>query len=240
QWFKRQQRDENIEQGKDLLDRELRRLAHETLATVDQARLLKIAEQAHYRELDDFFAAIGYGAVSPSSVVGKLEIHDDAAITLPDVAPPAAAVSATGVRVKGVGDLLVRFANCCSPIPGDPITGYVTRGKGVTVHRANCPSVLSERDIERLIDVEWESVDQQTYPITIRIEALDRPGLLNEITNVVAEHKVNIVAASIGTHPDGTAAISATLKVTSLQQLSKVLARIERIRDITSVTREAR
>ena len=240
QWFKRQQRDENIDQGKDLLDRELRRLAHETLATVDQARLLKIAEQAHYRELDDFFAAIGYGAVSPSSIVGKLEIHDDAAITLPDVAPPAAAVSTTGVRVKGVGDLLVRFANCCSPIPGDPITGYVTRGKGVTVHRANCPSVLSERDIERLIDVEWESIDQQTYPITIRIEALDRPGLLNEITNVVAEHKVNIVAASIGTHPDGTAAISATLKVTSLQQLSKVLERIERIRDITSVSREAR
>jgi GTP pyrophosphokinase len=240
QWFKRQQRDENIEQGKDLLDRELRRLAHETLASISSDRLLEIAQQAHYREVDDFFAAIGYGAVSPASVVSKLEIHDDAAITLPEVAPPAAAVSTTGVRVEGVGDLLVRFANCCSPIPGDPITGYVTRGKGVTVHRANCPSVLSERDIERLIDVEWESIDQQTYPITVRIEALDRPGLLNEITNVVAEHKVNIVAASIGTRPDGTANITATLKVTSLQQLSKVLARIERIRDITSVTREAR
>jgi len=240
QWFKRQQRDENITQGKDLLDRELRRLAHETLALISSDRLLEIAQQAHYKELDDFFAAIGYGAVSPASVVSKLEVHDDAAIALPEVAPPAASVSTTGVRVKGVGDLLVRFANCCSPIPGDPITGYVTRGKGVTVHRANCPSVLSERDIERLIDVEWESVDQQTYPITVRIEALDRPGLLNEITNVVAEHKVNIVAASIGTRPDGTATISATLKVTSLQQLSKVLTRIERIRDITSVTREAR
>ena len=240
QWFKRQQRDENIAQGKELLDRELRRLAHETLASITSDRLLEIAQHAHYKEVDDFFAAIGYGAVSPASVVSKLEIHDDAAIALPEVAPPAASVSTSGVRVKGVGDLLVRFANCCSPIPGDPITGYVTRGKGVTVHRANCPSVLSERDIERLIDVEWESVDQQTYPITVRIEALDRPGLLNEITNVVAEHKVNIVAAAIGTQPDGTATISATLKVTSLQQLSKVLTRIERIRDITSVTREAR
>jgi GTP diphosphokinase / guanosine-3',5'-bis(diphosphate) 3'-diphosphatase len=240
QWFKRQQRDENISQGRELLDRELRRLAHETLSSIDQPRLEQIAGQYHFKEVDDFFAAIGYGAVSPASVVSKLEVHDDAAITLPEVAPPSAAPSATGVRVKGVGDLLVRFANCCSPIPGDPITGYVTRGKGVTVHRANCPSVLSERDIERLIDVEWESADQQTYPITIRIEALDRPGLLNEITNVVAEHKVNIVAASIGTQPDGTATISATLKVTSLQQLSRVLTRIERIRDITSVTREAR
>ncbi|HYN63107.1 MAG TPA: bifunctional (p)ppGpp synthetase/guanosine-3',5'-bis(diphosphate) 3'-pyrophosphohydrolase [Candidatus Limnocylindrales bacterium] len=240
QWFKRQQRDENISQGKDLLDRELRRVAHETLGSVSSEKLSEIASQAHYKELDDFFAAIGYGAITPGSVVSKLEIHDDAAITLPEVAPASVTPSTTGVRVKGVGDLLVRFANCCSPIPGDPITGYVTRGKGVTIHRANCPSVLSERDIERLIDVDWESVDQQTYPITVRIEALDRAGLLNEITNVVAEAKVNIVAASIGTHPDATATISATLKVTSLEQLSKVLTKIERIRDVTSVSREAR
>jgi guanosine-3',5'-bis(diphosphate) 3'-pyrophosphohydrolase len=240
QWFKRQQRDENISQGKDLLDRELRRVAHETLGSVSSDKLGEIASQSHYKELDDFFAAIGYGAISPGSVVSKLGIHDDAAITLPEVAPASVTPSTTGVRVKGVGDLLVRFANCCSPIPGDPITGYVTRGKGVTIHRANCPSVLSERDIERLIDVDWESVDQQTYPITVRIEALDRAGLLNEITNVVAEAKVNIVAASIGTHPDATATISATLKVTSLEQLSRVLTRIERIRDVTSVSREAR
>src|SRR5918999_1387074 len=238
-WFKRQQRDENIAQGKELLDRELRRLAHETLASIDGAKLVELAAQYRYHSPDDFYAAIGYGAVSPASVVSKLEIHDDVAITLPEVAPPAAP-STTGVRVKGVGDLLVRFAKCCSPIPGDDIAGYVTRGKGVTIHRASCPSVLSERDIERLIDVEWETASQQTYPITVRIDALDRPGLLNEITNVVAEHKVNIVAASIGTQPDGTATISATLKVTSLQQLSRVLTRIERIRDITSVTREAR
>jgi GTP pyrophosphokinase len=238
-WFKRQQREENIAQGKELLDRELRRLAHETLAGIDAAKLTEIAAQYRYRELEDFYAAIGYGAVSPASVVSKLEIHDDAAITLPEEAPPAAP-STSGVRVKGVGDLLVRFAKCCSPIPGDPITGYVTRGKGVTVHRSNCPSVLSERDIERLIDVEWEVANQQTYPITVRIVAIDRPGLLNEITNVVAEYKVNIVAASVSTHPDGTATITATFTVTSLQQLSKVLAKIERVRDVTSVTREAR
>jgi GTP diphosphokinase / guanosine-3',5'-bis(diphosphate) 3'-diphosphatase len=237
QWFKRQERDENISQGKELLDRELRRVAHETLASIDADKIGQIAGQLHYREMDDFLAAIGYGAVSPSSVVSKLEVHDDVAIALPEVAPPAEP-STSGVRVKGVGDLLVRFAKCCSPIPGDPIIGYVTRGKGVTVHRSTCPSVLSEKDIERLIDVEWEMAGQQTYPITVRIEAIDRAGLLNEITNVVAEHKVNIVAASIGVHADGMATITATLKVTSLQQLSKVLTRIEGIRDVTSVTRE--
>ena len=137
-----------------------------------------------------------------------------------------------------MGDLLVRFANCCSPIPGDEIAGYVTRGKGVTIHRATCPSILSEKDIERLIEVEWETVAQQTYPITVRIEGIDRPGLLNDITNVVAEAKVNIVAASVVTHPDGMATLTCTLKVTSLQQLSRVLARIEGVRDVTAVTRE--
>ncbi len=238
-WFKHQQRDENITQGKELLDRELRRMAHETLSSVDAVKLTEIAQHHRFKELDDFYAAIGYGAVSPASVVSKLEIHDDVEITLPEIAPPSTPAS-TGVRVNGVGDLLVRFAKCCSPIPGDEIAGYVTRGKGVTVHRANCPSVLSERDIERLIDVDWEIAGQQTYPITVRISALDRPGLLNEITNVVAEHRVNIVAASIGTHADGSAIITATLKVTSLQQLSRVLSRIERLRDVTSVTREVR
>jgi GTP diphosphokinase / guanosine-3',5'-bis(diphosphate) 3'-diphosphatase len=239
-WFKHQQRDENVAQGKEMLDRELRRLAHETLATIEAGKLIEIAQHAHYKELDDFYAAIGYGAVSAASVVGKLEIHDDAAITLPEVAPPTAAVTSSGIRVKGVGDLLVRFAKCCTPIPGDEITGYVTRGKGVTVHRSSCPSVLSEKDIERLIHVDWEAIDQQTYPITVRITALDRAGLLNEITTVVAEDRVNIVAASIGTHADGTAVITATLKVTSLQQLAKVLSRIERVRDVMSVAREAR
>jgi GTP diphosphokinase / guanosine-3',5'-bis(diphosphate) 3'-diphosphatase len=238
-WFKRQQRDENIAQGKELLDRELRRLAHETLSNIDAAKLAEIAAQYRFRELDDFYAAIGYGAVSPASVVGKLEIHDDVAITLPGVAPPAAP-STTAVKVKGVGDLLVRFAKCCSPIPGDDIAGYVTRGKGVTIHRATCPSVLSERDVERLIEVEWEIAGQQTYPITVRIEALDRQGLLNEITNVVAEQKVNIVAASVAVQPDNTATITVTLKVTSLQQLARILSRIERLRDVVRVQREVR
>jgi guanosine-3',5'-bis(diphosphate) 3'-pyrophosphohydrolase len=238
-WFKRQQRDENISQGKELLDRELRRLAHETLSSLPADKLAELAQQHRFRELDDFYAAIGYGAISPASVVSKLEIHDDAAITLPEQAPPAAP-STVGVKVKGVGDLLVRFAKCCSPIPGDEITGYVTRGKGVTVHRASCPSVLSERDIERLIDVEWEIAGEQTYPITVRILALDRPGLLNEVTNVVAEDRVNIVAASVAVHADNSATISATFKVNSLQQLSRVLSKIERLRDVTSVTREVR
>ena len=238
-WFKRQQRDENITQGKDLLDRELRRLAHETLAGIDSAKLTEIAAAVQ--------APRARRLLRRHRLWRDLAPHRSSASSRSTTTPRSrsrrwrrpAAPSTTGVKVKGVGDLLVRFAKCCSPIPGDDITGYVTRGKGVTVHRASCPSVLSERDIERLIDVEWELVGQQTYPITVRITALDRPGLLNEVTNVVAEYKVNIVAASVTTDPDGTATITATFKVTSLQQLAKVLTKIERLRDVTSVTREA-
>jgi GTP pyrophosphokinase len=142
------------------------------------------------------------------------------------------------VRVKGVGDLLVRFARCCHPIPGDPIQGFITRGKGVTVHLRTCPTVLNEREISRLIDVEWEAAPQQTYPIAIRVEAFDRTGLLNDITQVVAEAKVNIVAADVSVEPDHTAVVRATLQVASVSQLSRVLSRIEQLKDVHSVQRD--
>ena len=143
-----------------------------------------------------------------------------------------------GVRVKGVGDLLVRFAKCCHPIPGDPIVGFITRGKGVTVHLRSCPTVLTEREVPRLIEVEWEAAPTQTYPIAIRVEAYDRTGLLNDITQVVAENKVNIMAASVQTNTDHTALLRATLQVASVSQLARVMSRIEGLKDVISVQRD--
>jgi len=236
-WFKRQQRDENIAHGRESLDRELRRLARQTLASLDAKALSDIAAQLKYRDMDDFFAAIGYGAISPAAVIGRLDIHDDTETKLPPVTPTPVVSATAGVTVAGVPDLLVRFAQCCSPIPGDNISGFVTRGKGVTVHRANCHSILNERDTARLIEVEWEGSRAQTYPISVRIDSLDRPGILNEITNILSEQKVNIVAASAETLADGTASTTITLKVTSLQQLAKLLARIERLHDVIGVSR---
>jgi GTP pyrophosphokinase len=140
--------------------------------------------------------------------------------------------------VKGVGDLLVRFAKCCHPIPGDPIVGFITRGKGVTVHLQSCPTVLNEREISRLIDVEWESAPTETYPISIRVEAYDRTGLLSDITQVVAENKINIVAAHVGVTPDHTAVVTATIQVHSVSQLARVMGRIETLKDVISVQRD--
>ena len=168
----------------------------------------------------------------------RLGVSDDAELLLPAVAAPSSLVRTGGVRVKGVGDLLVRFVKCCSPIPGDGIVGFISRGKGVTVHLTTCPTVVNEREVARLIEVEWEAAPAQTYPIAIRVEAFDRTGLLSDITQVVAENKVNIVAAGVHVTSDRTAVVTATLQVASVAQLARVMGRIEQLKDVTSVQRE--
>jgi GTP pyrophosphokinase len=237
QWFKRQERDENIVHGREALDRELRRLARTSVERIGPERVAEMAALYKMAGPDDFYAAIGYGAISAQQVVIRLGVIDDTETALPQVAPPPLERPG-GVRVKGVGDLLIRFAKCCHPIPGDPIVGYITRGKGVTVHLRTCPTVVNERDVHRLIDVEWDAPAQQTYPIAIRIEAYDRTGLLSDITNVVAEHKVNILAANVSTNPDHTAIVHATLQVASVAQLARLLSRIERLKDVYTVQRD--
>jgi guanosine-3',5'-bis(diphosphate) 3'-pyrophosphohydrolase len=238
QWFKRKDRDENIVHGRDSLERELRRLARASIASIGADRIAEVSRQYNYDTVDDFYAAIGYGAIGPQQVVMRLGVVDDVQSTLPTVAPPQKLERTGGVRVKGVGDLLCRFAKCCHPIPGDPIVGFITRGKGVTVHLRSCPTIINEREISRLIDVEWESAPTETYPISIRVEAYDRTGLLSDITQVMAEAKVNIVAAHVGVTPDHTAVVTATIQVHSVSQLARVMSRIENLKDVVSVQRD--
>jgi guanosine-3',5'-bis(diphosphate) 3'-pyrophosphohydrolase len=236
-WFKRQERDENISHGRESLERELRRLARKSIQSVGLDRIVDVARSYNHDNLDDFYAAIGYGAVGAQQVVMRLGVVDDAELALPTVAP-AQPQRTGGVRVKGVGDLLIRFGKCCHPIPGDPIVGFITRGKGVTVHLQSCPTVMNEREVGRMIEVEWEAAATQTYPIAIRVEAYDRTGLLNDITQVVAEHKVNILAAAVKVLPDHIAVVTATLQVATVSQLAKVMGRIEGLKDVISVQRD--
>ena len=237
-WFKRKDRDENIVHGRESLERELRRLARRSLAAVGQDRLLDTAHSYNFDNLDDFFAAVGYGAIGATAVVMKLGVVDDTERVLPTEAPPSAARPTAGVKVKGAGSLEVRFAKCCQPIPGDPVVGFVTRGRGATIHLQSCANIVNEREIERLIPVEWEAAGARTYPISIRVDAYDRTGLLNDITQVVAGEKVNIVAAGVHTSPDHMATVTATIQVSSVAQLAHVMSRIEQVRDVTSVQRD--
>src|SRR5436190_11913580 len=194
-WFKRAQRDENITHGKELLDKELRRISQRELGDISDEDLRRVTEALNMHDVETLFASLGYGAITAASVVTRLGIVDDAQQVLPEIAPMVPPTTARGgVRVKGGGDLLVRFALCCNPVPGDPIVGYITRGRGVTVHRADCTNVRSSSDRERLVEVGWEQTATRTYPVAIRIQGWDRDGFLRDVAAVISENQVQLVA----------------------------------------------
>jgi guanosine-3',5'-bis(diphosphate) 3'-pyrophosphohydrolase len=232
QWFRRQQRHENIARGRELVERELKRLS------LGQAGLEEIAATFRYEKVDDFLAAVGYGDIHPHQVSMKLaaELQDEQGPTIPNVAPAPQPVR--GIRVLGVGDLLTRLARCCNPVPGDDIVGYITRGKGVTVHRADCACVAHEEDRERLISVDWGKTSEQVFPVTVRVECWDREGLVRDVASVVADEKISMSAVSAVVHKDQTATVWCTLEVSGLDKLSRVLTRIEGMRDVYEVVRE--
>jgi len=241
QWFKRSERDENITHGKELLDRELKRLAQRSLGDLSDEDLRRVTEALNMHDVDTLFASLGYGEVTAAQVVMRLGIVDDAQQQLPESAPPLPpTTSRGGVTVKGVDDLLVRFAVCCNPVPGDPIVGYITRGRGVTVHRADCANVKASSEKERHVEVEWERTAARTYPVAIRIEGWDRDGFLRDVAAVISENQVALVALSALANPDKSATVNATLQVTSVEQLSRVLAKLEGVRDVFSVHRDGR
>src|SRR5919198_4623683 len=240
-WFKKAQRDENITHGKDLLDKELKRISQRSLGDISDADLLRVTLELNLHDVDTLFASLGYGALTAAQVVTRLGITDDTSLAIPEVAPPLPPdTSRGGVNVRGVGDLLVRFGVCCNPVPGDKIVGYVTRGRSVTVHRTDCPNVRGTADKERFVEVDWERTQARTYPVAIRIEGWDRDGFLRDVAAVISENQVNLLALSAQANPDKTATVNATLQVTSVEQLSRVLAKLEGVRDVFSVHRDGR
>lgn len=232
QWFRRQEREENISQGRDILEKELRRIGVE--AKLDE--ILKHFPQ--YQKTDDFLAAVGYGAVSPQQISSRLvETAERQVLTT----PPKSSAQAIppSLRVLGVGDLYTRLASCCNPVYGDAIVGYVTRGRGITVHRADCYNAVHVDESERLIEVSWGEEQRQYYPVQARLEAWDRVGLLRDITTCVADEKVNMLSVLTNVHDDRTVTVLMTLEVEGIKQLSRILQKLEGIRDVYDVRREA-
>lgn len=228
-WFKKQKRDENIERGRQLLEKELKRLGL-PLGDLEQiAHLFKFDNN-----VDDFLASIGYGGISPHQIALRLAVQrEEPKVT---VGTKVVQPTTSEVQVLGVGDLLTQRANCCHPLPGDDIIGYITRSRGISIHRKGCSNIANITEKERLIEVEWGRTDR-FYPVSVRIEAWDRVGLLRDISTVVAEEKVNIATIGTSEHEDHTASISLTLETKGIPQLSRVLDRIEGIRGVISVAR---
>lgn len=237
QWFRKQERAENIERGREMIEKEMRRLGLDLSERQEQ-----VLQNFPYPTWEDFLAALGYGGVSTTSIARKFQaiIAEEEAVAEPPPAPPEkmapAALGSPGMRVLGVGNLLTTMARCCNPLPGDQIVGYVTRTRGVTVHRADCHNVLNEEEHERIVEVEWGTV-AKLYPVQIRIEAWDRVGLLRDITTVVTEDKVNMVGVRTLENGDGSVTIQATLETTGIEQLSRLLSRLEIIRGVRAVDR---
>jgi GTP pyrophosphokinase len=236
QWFKRQNREENIVQGRELLERELKRLG------LVETPYDQIAKRFNYDKVDDFMAAIGAGDINAHQIAGRaLAIAEpkEEILELPPVRTMPAA-PATGVRVDGVGDLLTNLARCCNPLPGDEIVGYITRGRGVSIHRRECPNVLRMKDRERLIEVDWGTDEvTETHPVKVRVEAYDRQGLLRDIAEIVADESINLSAANIATRKkENMATMMITLEIADIDQLSRVLARVERLPTVVEVRRQ--
>ena len=228
QWFRRQERTENIEHGREILDKELRRLGIKLSVREELAKLFK------YDTVDDFLAAIGYGGISTHQIAQQLS--DQQEQTKEVTGASLAKETTSKIKVLGVGDVLTNLAQCCRPVPGDKIIGYITRSRGVSIHRQDCYNIIHEDEKERLITVEWGGSDT-VYPVNIRIEVWDRIGLIHDITSVLAEEKINITSVNSIHHDDNTATEYYTIETKDLAQLSRVLAKIDGVRGVINVNR---
>jgi GTP pyrophosphokinase len=235
QWFKKQERAENIERGREIIDKELRRL-NLTLAEC-QPELLKIFK---YDQLDDFLAALGYGGITTTHIAARLEplVHRDEELDVPQVERPAPRTHSHSVQVLGTGDLLTQMARCCNPVPGDSIIGYVTRSRGVTVHRGDCYNVIHEDEKDRLVDVEWGRTGEM-YPVAVHIDAWDRVGLLRDLSTVVSEEKVNMMGVRTEHDDERTTSVYLTLETTGVSQLSRLMQKLESVRGVITVNRQS-
>jgi guanosine-3',5'-bis(diphosphate) 3'-pyrophosphohydrolase len=227
QWFNKQERADNVERGRQILDKELRRLG---IKTERQA----LAELFGYSILDDFLAAVGNGSVTSHQIVLKLAAQEEKSKQVVEVSPPQAVPST--VQVLGVGDLVTNIAQCCHPVPGDKIIGYITRSRGVTIHREDCHNIVHEDEKERLIPVEWGQSDQ-LFPVNIQVEAWDRVGLMRDVTTVVAEEKVNITSVNLANGDGQTITLFLTLETRGLAQLSQILKKIDAVKGVIGVSR---
>ena len=231
QWFRRQARGSNILRGRELLKRELRRINQQ----VDDAEILSLSK---YENMDDFLADLGSGLISGSQLAHRLaQARRETEPALPPAKPnlPLSSPS-SGISVLGVGDLLIRMARCCNPIPGDPILGFITRSRGVTVHKRDCSSMKNEDEPERIVKVDWGET-KDLYPIRIMMKAYDRVGLLRDITVQLSEEHVNIASVITKELSDGTVTVELTVHTTGLEQLGKLFAKLEGVSGVTSVYR---
>lgn len=251
-WFKKEKREENIERGLELIKDEAKHLGYAPKFLLKEGRLQQVAEKLNIQSEDDLLAALGYGGLTVRSVMTKLiELYkkDLKEATPPDVSKMLSELktpqrngkrsrSSHGVLVEGESGLLVRLARCCNPIPGDPITGFVTKGRGVSVHRADCPNVMRDTDFSRMIEVSWDIGLDKDYTVEIEIVCNDKSGVLAELLAVPSEMKINI--RSVNANPNRsnkTSTVVMGLDVKNATQVAQIMTKMRRLKNVYSVSR---
>lgn len=243
QFFKKEKREESIEKGKELIEIEIKKQGFELKSVLAEENVLNVVKKFNFAGEEDMFAAVGYGGITASQITTRLldkfrKEKKEEALQIPEVKPTSKRKKLDrGVKVKGIDNLLIRFSKCCNPVPGDEIVGFVTRGRGVSIHRSSCPNIQLEDAETRLLPVEWEGDAPQNYSVDIEITAMDRRGLLNEVLQAVTETKTNILAVSGRTDKNGLAFISMTVSIQNVDHLHKVVEKIKRLKEIFSVQR---
>jgi GTP pyrophosphokinase len=245
QWFTKERRDEAIEQGKDAIARAMRKQNLPLQKLMSQDSFNEVAAQLRFEDISSLYAAVGEGHVSTQSVIEKVlaSLHleaetEDAEITFPSKRRKSLRNSDSGILVRGAPDILVKLAKCCTPVPGDPIVGFVTRGAGVSVHQGDCHNVASLlTEPERMIDVEWAPTSSSVFLVQIQVEALDRAGLLSDVTRVLSESHVNILSASVSTSSDRLALSRFVFEMGDTTHLDAVLNAVRRIDAVYDVYR---
>lgn len=231
-WFKFQDKEQNITVGKAQLERELRRLS------ANETDLASLAKEFNLKFPEDLFFAIGTGDLSLGKVIARIKIlePEDEQIFSSENVDGQVEISDDSISILGLGGLLSHLGKCCKPVPGDEIVGYITRGRGATIHREDCPNVLRVRDKERLIQVSWGS-PRSTYPVAVKISAYDRDGLMRDVSTVIAEEKISMSHVTVNVDGDNEATFDIVLNVDNIGHLSRVLTRIESLPNVMDARR---
>lgn len=242
QWIRNQERGESIALGKTLLERALERDSLKLPNIMKNEQILSIAKEFSFHSVEDLIAQIGFGKISPKQVLGRLKpklgIKDERSPGLVGkmVGRFKRRKGDHGIKVKGLSDMLIRFANCCNPLPGEPVIGFITRGRGVTVHQRNCSHILNA-DPERLVEVSWQASKEDIYLAKIRVTSVERKGVLSDISSILTQKDANIIEAQVKTTVDRKGIALFTIEVEGYNQLHNIMGAIKRVKNVLIVER---
>ena len=242
QWIRNQERSESIALGKNLLEKALERDRLKLPNIMKNEQILSIAKEFSFHSVEDLIAQIGFGKISPRQVLGRLKPM----LGIKDEKPPGLVGKMVGrfkrrkgdqgIKVKGVSDMLIRFANCCNPLPGEPVIGFITRGRGVTVHQRDCSHILNA-DPERLVEISWQASKEDIYLAKIRVTSVERKGVLSDISAILTQKDANIIEAQVKTTVDKKGIALFTIEVEDYNQLQNIMGAIKRIKNVLIVER---